>query len=203
MAVNFRKTVFKGVAAKLDQCPKDQLPEIVMSGRSNVGKSSLINALAGQSKLARVSNTPGKTRMVIYFEVDERFYLTDLPGYGYAKVSKEVKAGFSELVDQYLSAGRPIAMVMHLMDIRHKPSTHDLQMISWLSSSGFPWRIVLTKSDKLSRQQINKQIQELRKIPGMKDASEPLVFSALNRNGLSEVREAIAAVFDDIPVEND
>ena len=203
MAVNFRKTVFKGVAAKLDQCPKDQLPEIVMSGRSNVGKSSLINTISGQSKLARVSNTPGKTRMVIYFEVDERFYLTDLPGYGYAKVSRDIKAGFSELVDQYLSAGRPIAMVMHLMDIRHTPSTHDMQMINWLSSSGIPWRIVLTKSDKLSRQQINKQIQELRKIPGMKEASEPLIFSALNRNGLAEVREAIAAVFEDTPIEND
>lgn len=203
MAINFRKTVFKGVAARLDQCPKDQLTEIVMSGRSNVGKSSLINALAGQSKLARVSNTPGKTRMVIYFEVDEKFYLTDLPGYGYAKVSRSVKAGFSELVDQYLSAGRPITMVMHLMDIRHKPSTHDMQMISWLSAAGIPWRIVLTKIDKLSRQQINKQLQELRKIPGMKEAADPLLFSALNRQGLTDIREAIAAAFDDVPVDND
>jgi GTP-binding protein len=203
MAVNFRKTVFKGVAARLDQCPVDNLPEIVMSGRSNVGKSSLINLLAGQNKLARVSNTPGKTRMVIYFLVDDRFYLTDLPGYGYAKVSKKTKAEFSELVDQYLSASRPISMVLHLMDIRHKPSEHDLQMIEWLSSNQIPWRLVLTKSDKLSRAQINKQLQVLSKVQGMQSAPKPMVFSAINKQGLHEMRELIAGVFDDIPLKTD
>lgn len=203
MPINFRKTVFKGVAARLDQCPDHKLPEVVMSGRSNVGKSTMINLLAGQNKLARTSNTPGKTRLIIYFEVDEKFYLTDLPGYGYAKVSKKIQEEFSALADQYLSAGRPISLILHLMDIRHKPGQHDEQMMEWLSANSIPWRVVLTKCDKLSRQQQLKQLALLKSIPAMKSAPEPLLFSAQNKNGLKELREVVAGVFNDIPVEND
>ena len=203
MPVNFRKTVFKGVAARLDQCPDDKIPEIVMSGRSNVGKSTMINLLAGQSKLARTSNTPGKTRLVIYFLVDEKFYLTDLPGYGYARVSKKIQEDFSALTDQYLSSGRPIVMILHLMDVRHNPGKQDEQMIEWLSANNIPWRVVLTKCDKLSRQQLMKQLAVLKSIPALESSSEPLLFSAQNKSGLKELRSIIADVFGDIPVEND
>jgi GTP-binding protein len=203
MPINFRKTVFKGVAARLDQCPNDNIPEVVMSGRSNSGKSTMINLLAGQSKLARTSNTPGKTRMVIYFLVDDRFYLTDLPGYGFARVSRQTREEFSALTDQYLSSGRPITMILHLMDIRHKPGRHDEQMMEWLSANNIPWRIVLTKCDKLSRQQQIKQLDLLKSIPVMKSAPEPLLFSAHNKTGLEELRCILAEAFGDSPVKND
>lgn len=203
MSINFRNTEFKGVAARLDQCPSDDMPEIVMTGRSNVGKSSLINALAGQNKLARISNTPGKTRMVIYFLVDQLFYLTDLPGYGFANVSRQIQAEFSALVDQYLSAGRPITMVLHLMDIRHKPNPQDIQMIQWLTASNIPWEIVLTKCDKLSRQQMNRQAELIMKSAGMSGDKKPLLFSAPSKLGLQQLRNTIAGAFGQEAADND
>ncbi len=193
MAVNFRKTAFTGVAAKLEQCPPPDLPEIVMSGRSNVGKSSLINALADNKKLAKISQTPGKTRLVIYFNVDNQLLLTDLPGYGYAKVSQIEKERYSKLADQYLHSDRPICMVLHLLDIRHKPNQHDIQMIAWLVESGLPWQIVLTKVDKLSRTQAQKQRQEIAKFLGIDDLSHLNLVSTTKKQGLTELRELIAA----------
>ena len=193
MAVNFRKTAFTGVAAKLEQCPPPDLPEIVMSGRSNVGKSSLINALADNKKLAKISQTPGKTRLVIYFNVDNQLLLTDLPGYGYAKVSQSEKERYSKLADQYLHSDRPICMVLHLLDIRHKPNQHDIQMIAWLVESGLPWQIVLTKVDKLSRTQAQKQRQEIAKFLGIDDLSHLNLVSTTKKQGLTELRELIAA----------
>ena len=193
MAVNFRKTAFTGVAAKLEQCPPPDLPEIVMSGRSNVGKSSLINALADNKKLAKISQTPGKTRLVIYFNVDNQLLLTDLPGYGYAKVSQSEKERYSKLADQYLHSDRPICMILHLLDIRHKPNQHDIQMIAWLVESGLPWQIVLTKVDKLSRTQAQKQRQEIAKFLGIDDLSHLNLVSTTKKQGLTELRELIAA----------
>lgn len=199
MAVYFKKTIFAALAAKMEQCPMDGLPEVVMSGRSNVGKSTLINTLSGQNKLARTSQTPGKTRFVIYFKVDNRLYLTDLPGYGYAYVSKQTQADYSVLVDQYLTIDRPIAMVLHLMDVRHDPSKEDQIMVDWLENSGLPWRVVLTKCDKLSRQQLNKQVDHLMKHPCLRTAGQPLLFSSSSRMGMMEIREAIAACIGDTP----
>ncbi len=193
MAINFRQTKFIGVAAKLDQCPPPDLPEIVMSGRSNVGKSSLINALAGHNKLAKTSQTPGKTRLVIYFNVDNQLLLTDLPGYGFAKVSQSEKERFSKLADQYLQSKRPIQMVLHLLDVRHKPNQHDIQMIAWLVESGLPWQIVLTKIDKLSRLQALKRRQEIADFLGIDDLSHLNLVSITKKQGITELRELIAA----------
>ncbi len=161
MAINFRKTRFIGVAADLAQCPVSDLPEIVLSGRSNVGKSSLINALADNRQLAKISSTPGKTRLIIYFNVDEKLLLTDLPGYGFAQVSQQTRVAFSALADRYLESGRPIALVLHLLDIRHDPSIQDLQMIEWLKSRNLESFVILSKSDKLSRSQALRRRKEI------------------------------------------
>lgn len=197
MPIFFRKTQFSGVAAEPGQGPKDPLPEIVLSGRSNVGKSSLINALADQRKLARVSNTPGKTRLVVYFDVDRRFYLTDLPGFGFARVSQQAREKFSSLVDTYLTGNRPIVMVLHLLDVRHEPSDLDHQMLAWLAASNLPYRVILTKCDKLSRVQLTRQIAVIAAALEVGDLSLLLPFSAENRQGVQELRALIAGHFGD------
>lgn len=201
MPVKFKKTTFVGVAAKLNQCPEPGLPEVVMSGRSNVGKSSLINALADHGKLAKTSQTPGKTRLVIYFNVDDKLLLTDLPGYGYARVSQSEKERFSKLADTYLHSGRPIEMVLHLLDIRHKPTRQDMQMISWLVESGLPWQIILTKADKLSRSQAHKQLKEIAQFLGIDDLSHFHIVSATKKQGIAELRDLIAARLGEVAAE--
>ncbi len=193
MPVNFRKTTFLGLAARLDQCPPPDRPEIVMSGRSNVGKSSLINALADHRGLAKVSQSPGKTRHIIYFNVDNQLRLTDLPGFGFARVARDEQARFSQLTDQYLNSDRPVVLILHLLDIRHQPNTHDLQMMEWLMASGLPWQIVLTKADKLSRAQQERQKQQIAKTLGLPETSQLLAVSIQNRQGIETLRSVIAA----------
>ncbi|MDW7659450.1 MAG: ribosome biogenesis GTP-binding protein YihA/YsxC, partial [Bacillota bacterium] len=172
MAIQFRNTEFVGVAVSEEQCPKDRLPEIVMSGRSNVGKSSLINSLADQRKIARISNTPGKTRQIIFFRIDQALYLVDLPGYGHAAVSKQAKLILSQLADTYLNSDRPIALVLLLLDIRISPTKQDRQMLEWLEQSGKPWRIILTKADKLSRSAGLMRRQAIARELDLADAAE-------------------------------
>ncbi len=190
--IDFRKTEFWGVAANLKQCPPSLQPEIVLSGRSNVGKSSLVNALADNRRLARISVSPGKTRLIIYFIIDGQVLLTDLPGYGYARVSQQTKAAFSELADSYLTSGRPVALVLHLLDIRHSPSADDRQMLMWLKAQGLPFQIVLTKADKLSRNQILQRQRELIEELQFENADHLLVFSATSKQGVNELRQVIA-----------
>lgn len=198
MAIQFRNTEFAGVAVADEQCPRDRLPEIVMSGRSNVGKSSLVNSLAGQRKIARISNTPGKTRQIIFFRVDQSLYLVDLPGYGHAAVSKKEKMSLSQLADTYLNSERPIALVLLLLDIRISPTAQDRQMLDWLEQSGRPWRIILTKSDKLSRAAGLARRQAIARELDLADADELVVFSSKNREGLDTIRTLIAAAINNM-----
>lgn len=197
MPLDFRKTRFLGVAADLAQCPPPIQPEVVLSGRSNVGKSSLVNGLAENRTLARTSNTPGKTRLIIYFSIDDRILLTDLPGYGYARVSLQTRAGFSALADNYLTSGRPVALVLHLLDIRHDPSAEDLQMLDWIASRRIPYQIVLTKADKLSRAQTVERRKKIAAALNLENSDSLLVFSAQARLGLDELRQRIAGVIQD------
>ena len=192
MAIQFRNAEFVGVAVSEEQCPKDRLPEIVMSGRSNVGKSSLVNSLADQRKIARISKTPGKTRQIIFFRIDQSLYLVDLPGYGHAAVSKQVKLTLSQLADTYLNSDRPIALVFLLLDIRISPTEQDRQMLEWLEQSGRPWRIILTKADKLSRSAGLIRRQTIARELDLADAAELVVFSSKNREGLDTIRSLIA-----------
>jgi GTP-binding protein len=199
MAIQFRNTEFTGVAVSEEQCPRDRLPEIVMSGRSNVGKSSLVNSLADQRKIARISNTPGKTRQIIFFRVDLALYLVDLPGYGHAAVSKQERMNLSQLADNYLNSDRPIALVLLLLDIRINPTVQDRQMLEWLEQSGRPWRIILTKADKLSRSAGLARRQAIARELDLADEAELVVFSSKNREGLDTIRALIAAAVKNIP----
>lgn len=189
--MKFAQTEFFGVAVKPEQCPREGLPEIILSGRSNVGKSSLVNSLARRKSLARTSRTPGKTRQILFFKVDGLFYLVDLPGYGHAVVSKTEKKAFSQLADDYLGSDRPFALILLLLDIRISPTVQDRQMLHWLEESGHPWQILLTKADKLSRSAARNRQLAIAKDLDLLDAEELLVVSAQNGTGLDELRGLI------------
>ena len=191
MAISFRKTQFWGVASDVKSCPPSDRPEVVLSGKSNVGKSSLINALADNRKLARVSATPGKTRLVVYFNVDDAFYLADLPGYGYAKAPKNVKEKFSKLCDQYFLSGRKITLVLHLIDIRHAPSSEDVRMLEYMNQAGIPYFLVFTKCDKLSRAQMNRKLHEFGELLDFHDDARCYAVSAEKKVGLDDLRAGI------------
>ncbi|MDL2237338.1 ribosome biogenesis GTP-binding protein YihA/YsxC [Christensenellaceae bacterium OttesenSCG-928-K19] len=151
--LKLKKAVFYTSMAKRADYPGGDLPEIAFAGKSNVGKSSLINYLANNGKLAYVSKQPGKTRLVNYFLIDDRFYLVDLPGYGYAKVSKAEKKSWAELMqDYFVGAGAgSLRALMVLMDIRHNPTEGDLQMVEWAAYYGIPFAVIATKADKVAK----------------------------------------------------
>ena len=192
MDINFRKARFKALAASIDQCPDTDVPEVVMSGRSNVGKSSLINALADNSKLARVSQTPGKTRAVVFFDFDDKLRIADLPGYGYAKVSREKKAQFSSLADSYFTSGRKFDLVLHLMDIRREPTEEDIAMLEYMNANNIRYFVVFTKCDKFSNAQLRRRIEELKDIYNFDENADIFAVSSMKKQGIEELREAIA-----------
>ena len=148
-------------AAHARQFPAPSRHEVAFAGRSNVGKSTLVNALSKRKNLARTSKTPGKTRLVFFYETDrEDLYFVDLPGYGYAKASRDALSSFSRVTDDYFKSGQPVELVLLLIDIRRGFGDLDLQMLDYLCHFGIPWQVVLTKSDKLSRQAIVKAERE-------------------------------------------
>ncbi len=170
--------------------PDPTLPEIAFAGRSNVGKSSLLNKLIHRRKFARVSNTPGRTREVNFFKVNDAFLMVDLPGYGYARVSKERRAEWKPLIENYLSSSPQLRGIVHLLDVRHDPTNDDRQMLDFLSDLGVPTIIVLTKIDKLTATQRARRIPELSAELGL-DADQMVVFSAVTGEGRNELAEAI------------
>lgn len=188
---NFQNARLTCTAGFLEQCPVDDIPEVVLAGRSNVGKSSLINALTNSRNLARVSQSPGKTRLVLYFQVDRAFYLTDLPGYGYARASQAEQEKFNQLADRYLTSGRPIALVLLLVDIRLGPTAQDQQLMEWLEHGGIEYLLVLSKADKFSKAQISKKIQEYTEA-GLLPQHVPFVpISSSKRDGIKQLQELI------------
>lgn len=178
-------------AVRPDQYPAGSLPEIAFAGRSNAGKSSIINTLLNRRNLARVAQTPGKTREINFYNVDGRLYLVDLPGYGYAKVSKEKKLSWGDVIDTYLHSRYQLRLVILLVDIRHTPSEDDRVMYDWLSGQGVPYLVVASKADKISRSQVKPRLEEIRKTLGMKGEALPLAFSAETKQGRDEVWAAI------------
>jgi GTP-binding protein len=171
--------------------PRDQRPQFAMVGRSNVGKSSLINAVLNRKSIARVSQTPGKTQAVQFYLINEQFYLVDLPGYGYAKVAKSMLRSWGELIRGYLEGADALRLIFLLMDARREPGELDLQMLDWTRRTGAEARIVLTKSDKLSNNELAKQRALIAGALDI-DPAELIAASAVNKRGIDQVRREIA-----------
>lgn len=168
--------------------PKSVLSEFVFVGRSNVGKSSMINKICNRKSLAKIGSVPGKTRQLNYFLINEEFYLVDLPGYGYAKVPEQIRAGWRKLVEEYISERQNVNMVFVLIDARHEPTYLDELMVSWLEYYEIPYAIVLTKSDKISKNKMEKQIYRASKIVNNEDLCRDYIpFSIITGEGRNEV----------------
>ena len=187
--LNVEFTYSAGLSSQLRP---DDRPDVVFSGRSNVGKSSLINKLCNRKSLARVSSKPGKTATINFFDA-KTFNLVDLPGYGYAKVSKVEKLRWAELVEGYFAAGRNIALVVQIIDMRHKPTADDMNMIRFLYDSGIPFIVVMTKSDKLNKSEYQAQMAQISEIMAEFENVRLYPFSAVKGEGAEAITEAIQA----------
>ncbi len=193
------KTLYLGGAVAMEGYPQTQLPEIAMLGRSNVGKSSLINALANRKNLAHTSGTPGKTRLINFYKIDNRFVLVDLPGYGYAKVSKQERERWRTMIDLYLHERSYLCGLIQLIDMRHAPSELDLQMYRWLKQRGLPFTVVATKSDKVKRSQRAKHKNDIRsKLDATLDSTQPICFSAVSGEGRGDIWNFLNAIISEI-----
>ena len=173
------------------KCPKPTLPEYAFIGRSNVGKSSLINALTNQTKLAKVSGKPGKTQLINHFLINESWYLVDLPGYGYAKVNEEMRDAWAKLLERYLSERKSLQGIFLIMDIRHPMGKFDQMMLEYCQTCNLPVHILLNKSDKISKNAANKVMFSMKPELTEIDASIQL-FSALKGTGIDEARDKLA-----------
>ncbi len=189
MNFNWSKLVISAV--KPEGYPESGLPEIAMVGRSNVGKSSVINFLTGRKSLARVGNTPGKTRLINFFSLEDKLMLVDLPGYGYAQVSKEERARWGKIVETYLHKREQLKLVLLLADIRHKPTADDRLMYEWLCSMGKPHIVIATKADKISRAHYREHLNEIRKTLELMPGVPVIPVSATKKTGFQEVWDKI------------
>jgi GTP-binding protein len=186
MRVNAR---FVTSAAKPGDFPPPGLPELAVVGRSNVGKSSLINTLVHQDGLARTSRTPGRTRLLNWFEVDGRFHLVDLPGYGYAAVDKDMRAGWQPLIESYLSTRTTLAGVLLLVDVRRGPEEEELDFVPWLDNKKIPIVVALTKADKLPKNKRMLEVAKAKKTLGLK--RDPFAVSAQSGEGIDDLWRAL------------
>lgn len=190
--MQFKKAHFVTGAPSLDVCPEPHHPEICFAGRSNVGKSSLINALLNHKGLARTSNTPGKTQEMNYYLVDDKTYLVDLPGFGYAKVSKKERERWGSDIRDYLLERPTLRLVIHLVDIRHKPSKLDEEFFYWLGVNRLPFVVVLTKGDKLSHNKRQQSKARVKRILDEMNIEVPIVISSAEKKmGINDVKELI------------
>ena len=188
--MNFNKVAFERSFGISSQLPPSTLPEVAFAGRSNVGKSSMLNALFGRKSLAKVSQKPGKTSTINFFATDTARFV-DLPGYGYARVAKSEKGRWAELIEGYFNQDRNFALVVSLVDIRHEAQQLDLNMIGFLQDAGLPFAVVLTKADKLSKNQQNKQAALLRRQLALPDDVPMLVTSSEKKIGFDNLRKLI------------
>lgn len=171
--------------------PQNTKPEIAFAGKSNVGKSSLINALMNRKSYARISATPGKTQTINFYNINEEMYLVDLPGYGYAKVSEKEKQKWGQLIEKYLHGSSQLKAVFLLIDIRHDPSANDKMMYDWVVAQGYQPIIIATKLDKIKRSQIDKHLKMLRTGLGLVPGTRIIPFSAMTKQGRDEIWELV------------
>jgi GTP-binding protein len=184
---------FVGSFYTIQQVPSDSRPHIAFAGRSNVGKSSLLNRLVGIKKMAKVSSSPGKTRALNFFAINDRFYFVDLPGYGYAKVSKQLRAQWGEMIEEYLNRSDRLIGLVLLLDCRRDPTDEDYQLLQWLATRQIPALVAVTKTDKLNRDRTNRKVAQIEKAFG----AAAIPFSAVTGTGRSELLAAIAALVNE------
>lgn len=177
-----------GVTSKI---PDNQLPEIAFAGKSNVGKSSLINALMNRKSLARTSAQPGKTQTINFYNINDELYFVDLPGYGYAKVSQQEKEKWGKMIEKYLHRSKVLQAVFLLVDIRHEPSANDRQMYEWILANGYHPIVIATKLDKINRSQIVKQVKLVKQGLGVDKDTIVIPFSAETKQGREEIYDLI------------
>ncbi|MCG8485287.1 MAG: ribosome biogenesis GTP-binding protein YihA/YsxC [Clostridia bacterium] len=192
MIIKTAELIAVGVQPK--QYPEPDLPEIAFAGRSNVGKSSLINTFLGRKRLARTSSSPGKTQTINFYQINDAFRIVDLPGYGYARVSKTEREKWGVMIEKYLSTRENLLKVVQLVDIRHAPSTQDKQMYEWLKYYQLDGIVVATKSDKISKNEMQKKLSVIRKDLQMNSSDHILPISSLKRQG----QEALMKVIEEL-----
>ncbi len=175
-----------GITSKL---PENTLPEIAFAGKSNVGKSSLINTLMNRKSYAHISATPGKTQTINFYNINQELYLVDLPGYGYAKVSEQEKQKWGRMVERYLHGSKQLRAVFLLIDIRHDPSANDKMMYDWIRAQGYAPIIIATKLDKIKRSQKEKQVRAVRQGLGLPPETKVIPFSSVTKQGRDEIWE--------------
>ena len=181
-----------GITSKL---PENKLPEIAFAGKSNVGKSSLINVLMNRKSFARISGTPGKTQTINFYNINEELYLVDLPGYGYAKVTEQEKEKWGRMIERYLHGSKQLQAIFLLVDIRHDPSANDRMMYQWVVEMGFHPIIIATKLDKIKRSQVQKQIKSIKQGLGLVPGTAVIPFSASTKQGREEIWELVETEF--------
>ena len=189
--MNVTKVNLETVCGITSKLPDNSMPEIAFAGKSNVGKSSLINGLMNRKSYARTSQQPGKTQTINYYNINEVLYFVDLPGYGYAKVSKEMQAKWGKLIERYLHTSKQLRIVFLLVDIRHDPSANDKLMYDWIVNNGFNPVIIATKLDKLKRSQVQKHVKAIRTGLNLVEGTPIFPYSALTKQGRDEIWEFI------------
>ncbi|HJG86422.1 ribosome biogenesis GTP-binding protein YihA/YsxC [Pseudoflavonifractor capillosus] len=187
MALNLQRAEFVRSAAKAADFPRDGLPQVVFAGRSNVGKSSVINKILLRKNLARVGAAPGKTTHINYFLIDEKLYLVDLPGYGYAKVSQAEKERWGRLIESWFADNALMTLGIMVVDARHKPTANDCTMGEWFKQSGKPFLVVANKLDKLRKSEIEPNLARIRETLGLPDDVKVITFSAEKGEGRQEL----------------
>ncbi len=185
--MNVNNVSLDTVAVKKDQYPTNNMMEIAFVGKSNVGKSSLINTMVNRKALARTSQNPGKTRTINFYNVEDELFFVDLPGYGYARISKSESEKWGKMIERYLKDREQLSAIIFLIDIRHEPGKNDLQMLEWLRYYGHEVIVVATKSDKLKRSQLSKHLSVIKKSLNLKQGDIIIPFSSQDRSGKEEL----------------
>lgn len=183
-----------GITSKL---PENELPEIAFAGKSNVGKSSLINGLLNRKALARTSSSPGKTQTINFYNINKALYFVDLPGYGYAKVSQEIRNKWGKMIEKYLHTSNQLKTVFLLIDIRHAPGENDVTMYDWIVANGYTPVIIATKLDKIKRSQKDKNLKIIREKLGVTKETKIIPFSAVSKQGKEEIWDLIQSTIAD------
>lgn len=191
-----KKAELEAIAARKNQYPEDSLKEIAFAGRSNVGKSSLLNLLTNRKNLARVSGSPGKTRTINFYRINDSFRIVDLPGYGYAKVSKSVTESWGSMMETYFQNRQGLVKVIQLVDIRHAPSRQDVEMYQYLRHYGLDGLVVATKADKVSRNEMQKCIRQIRGTLNLSQEDRVIPVSSLKRTGQEDLLSEMEALLE-------